>query len=74
MASKPFGSLTPFGENAWARGLPSPFYTASHTALRAELRDLLDEVDFQGNAHEWSEAGEVDPTLYKQVAKLGIVA
>lgn len=72
---KPFGSLTPFGESSWARALPSPYYTASHEALRSELRTYLEEeVDFQGSAHEWSESGDVPQEIYKRVAKLGIVA
>ena len=76
MTNKPFGSLTPFGENSWARSLPSPYYNQSHATLRAELRSWLeeDQVDFEAKAHEWSESGDVPQELYKEVAKLGIVA
>lgn len=75
MAAKPYGSLVPFSEQGWARGLPSPYYNESHAKLRSELRTwLYDEVEIMENIHEWAEEGQLPPEVYQQAAKLGIVA
>jgi hypothetical protein len=75
MATKPFGSLVPFGESSWGRGLPSPYYKESHAKLRAELRTWLeDDVEMLENMFEWSEAGQIPPEIYQESAKRGIVA
>ena len=75
MAAKPYGSLVPFSEQGWARGLPSPYYNESHAKLRSELRTwLYDEVEIMENIHEWTEEGQLPPEVYQQAAKLGIVA
>lgn len=75
MATKPFGSLIPFGEKSYSRGLPSPYYNESHAALRNELRTWLeDDVEMLENMYEWSEAGQIPPEVYQESAKRGIVA
>ena len=75
MAAKAYGSLVPFSEQGWARGLPSPYYTESHAKLRSDLRAWLNEqVEIMENIHEWTEEGQIPPEVYQQAAKLGIVA
>ncbi|KAK9896006.1 putative acyl-CoA dehydrogenase [Cystobasidium minutum MCA 4210] len=75
MAAKPYGSLVPFGESSWSRGLPSPYYKASHEALRHELRTWLeDDLEMLENMFEWTEAGQIPPEVYQESAKRGIVA
>lgn len=75
MATKPFGSLVPFAESSWSRGLPSPYYKESHEKLRAELRTWIeDDLEMLENMFEWTEAGQIPPEVYQESAKRGIVA
>lgn len=74
-AAKPFGSLIPFGEETWSRGLPSPYYKESHERLRKDIRNFVEnEIEILDNAHAWSEAGEVPPEVYQACARKGIIA
>ena len=40
-AAPPFGTLIPFGENSWSRGLPSPYYNEVSSALKSALHVVL---------------------------------
>lgn len=75
LSTRPFGSLVPFAESGWARGLPSPYYNASHVRLRAELRAFIDEeLEILENAHAWTEEGEVPKEVYQKAVKAGLIA
>jgi len=74
-AKKPFGSLVPFSESAWARGLPSPYYTQSHENLRSYVRKwLVEDLELLDNVYDYSEAGEIPAEIYQDAARRGIVA
>lgn len=70
--SKPFGSLIAWAEPTWYHNLPSPFYTPSHQKFRAVVRAWVDEhlMDVSG---DWEEQGKIDPKVYAQAAKDGLL-
>ncbi|KAL8287489.1 hypothetical protein RQP46_003347 [Phenoliferia psychrophenolica] len=69
---KPFGELTPWAEPAWYRGLPSPYYNSTHEQLRVAIREWCDEhTNDVGN--RWEEDGKIDPAVYQQLAKDGLL-
>ncbi|GAA5891544.1 hypothetical protein JCM6882_004505 [Rhodosporidiobolus microsporus] len=69
-----FGSTTPWAEPAYYRGLPSPYYKPSHEKLRKAAREWTD-THLMSVPYEWEEETRtVDPAVYKQAAKDGIVA
>ncbi|GAA5990047.1 hypothetical protein JCM11641_001486 [Rhodosporidiobolus odoratus] len=69
-----FGSATPYSEPSWYRGLPSPYYKASHQQLRQAAREWTD-THLMDVPYEWEEETKVvDPAVYAQAAKDGIVA
>ncbi|GAA5958409.1 hypothetical protein JCM8115_002457 [Rhodotorula mucilaginosa] len=68
-----FGSRIPFAEPADLRGLPSPYYNESHDRLRKAAREWA-EKHVLDVAYEWEEETKVvDPAVYQQAAKDGIV-
>ncbi|GAA5879772.1 hypothetical protein JCM8547_007574 [Rhodosporidiobolus lusitaniae] len=69
-----FGSTVPWAEPAAYRGLPSPYYKPSHAQLRKAARDWCEE-HLMSVPYEWEEETKVvDPRVYEQAAKDGIVA
>ncbi|GAA5867582.1 hypothetical protein JCM3774_001518 [Rhodotorula dairenensis] len=68
-----FGSRIPFAEPANLRGLPSPYYNESHDQLRKAAREWAEKY-VMDVAYEWEEETKVvDPEVYQQAAKDGIV-
>ncbi|GAA5825945.1 hypothetical protein JCM11251_000063 [Rhodosporidiobolus azoricus] len=68
-----FGSSTPWAEPAYYRGLPSPYYKDSHDKLRQAAREWTDKY-LMSVPFEWEEETKtVDPAVYQQAAKDGIV-
>ncbi|GAA6020388.1 hypothetical protein JCM11491_000334 [Sporobolomyces phaffii] len=68
-----YGSLTPFAEPAFYRDLPSPYYKQSHLKLRAAIRDWVD-THLMDIPYEWEEETKVvDPNVYLQMAKDGLL-
>ena len=39
---EPFGSGIPLGDPSWYQNLNTPYYTPSHIAWRAKVRDFMD--------------------------------
>jgi len=68
----PFGSTTPWAEPTWYTGRPSPYYNASHVALRNYLRAWVD-ANFASSSEEWEAAGAVPPELYQKCAEAGLL-
>ncbi|GAA6007196.1 hypothetical protein JCM10207_001542 [Rhodosporidiobolus poonsookiae] len=70
----PFGSHTTWAEPSYYRGLPSPYYNDSHHRLRKAAREWTDK-HLMDVPYEWEEETKVvDPAVYAQAAKDGIVA
>jgi len=67
-----FGEKVPFAEPAWSRTIPSPYYTASHEKLRAAARAWTEE-HIMDVPFEWEENRTIDPKVYEQAAKDGLL-
>ncbi|GAA5898797.1 acyl-CoA dehydrogenase family protein [Sporobolomyces salmoneus] len=69
----PYGSLTPFAEPAFYRDLPSPYHKESHIKLREAIRQWVEKY-LMDVPYEWEEETlVVDPAVYRQMAKDGIL-
>lgn len=53
-----FGDMVPFGDPLWYQDWQSPFYKASHRAVRKYVREFV-EKEIMPNCHEWDEAKQV---------------
>ncbi|SGY15214.1 BQ5605_C013g07289 [Microbotryum silenes-dioicae] len=69
---QPRGSLTPYTENQWVRGIPSPYYNESHEKLRLAARAWTEE-HLMDVGFEWEENREIDHSVYQQLAKDGLL-
>lgn len=67
-----FGNYVVGTEPTWYRGVPTPYYTASHAAFRAKVRDFV-EQKIKPFVDDWLEAGEGYPmSLHKEFYDLGL--
>jgi hypothetical protein len=55
---KPFGDPLAFAEPTWYRGMATPYYSATHAAVRAKVRAFVD-AELVPHIDEWEEAGGV---------------
>ncbi|KAL1976706.1 hypothetical protein VTN31DRAFT_2988 [Thermomyces dupontii] len=69
----PYGELIPFGDPSWYQGYHSPYYNATHAALRQEVRQWV-ESEIEPYVTEWDEAKQVPPKIYKQMGERGYLA
>ena len=67
----PFGNAVIGAEPAWYRGVPTPYYDASHVAYRAKVRDFV-ERELRPNVDDYIERGQYDMSLHKRAHELGI--
>lgn len=88
-ALDPYGSLIPFADPAWYQGVShaflswkncsreaqyhSPYFKESHAALRAEVREWV-ENEIEPYVTEWDEAKKVPDSIYKQMGERGYLA
>ncbi|KIW30315.1 uncharacterized protein PV07_06065 [Cladophialophora immunda] len=72
-ALDPFGSLIPFGDPSWYQGYHSPYYNETHAALRAEVREWV-ENELEPYVTEWDEGKKVPEKIYKQMGERGYLA
>ncbi|KIW98921.1 uncharacterized protein Z519_00584 [Cladophialophora bantiana CBS 173.52] len=72
-ALEPFGSLIPFGDPSWYQGYHSPYYNETHAALRAEVREWV-ENEIEPYVTEWDEGKKVPDEIYKQMGERGYLA
>ncbi|KAL9625000.1 MAG: hypothetical protein Q9160_000729 [Pyrenula sp. 1 TL-2023] len=68
-----YGSLIPFADPAWYQGYYSPYFNESHAALRAEVREWV-ENEIEPYVTEWDEAKKVPDSIYKQMGERGYLA
>lgn len=67
-----FGNYVVGTEPTWYRGVPTPYYTASHVAFRAKVRDFV-EQRIKPFVDDWLDAGEGYPmSLHKEFYDLGL--
>ena len=70
---EPYGDLIPFADPAWYQSYHSPYYNETHAALRAEVREWV-ENDIDPNVTEWDEAKRVPEEIYKEMGRRGYLA
>eukprot|EP01062_Namystynia_karyoxenos_P021930 TRINITY_DN18375_c0_g1_i1.p1 TRINITY_DN18375_c0_g1~~TRINITY_DN18375_c0_g1_i1.p1 ORF type:complete len:441 (+),score=140.90 TRINITY_DN18375_c0_g1_i1:69-1325(+) len=75
---EPFGSKVPFAEPGWYRGQFSPYYTASHAAFRAKVRNFV-EAELKPHVFEWEEkhlrtGWELPKELWRKAYDAGVFA
>ena len=63
----------PYGDPSWYQAYHSPYYNESHKALRAEVRQWVEEK-VEPNVHEWDMKKEVDPKVYQEMGSRGYLA
>lgn len=72
-ALDPFGSQIPFADPSWYQSYHSPYYNATHAALRAEVCEWM-EANVEPYVTEWDEKKEVPPSIYKEMGQRGYLA
>lgn len=68
-----FGDMVPYGDPTWYQGWYSPYYNASHVALRLEVREWMKER-VEPYLNEWDEKKQVDPAIYREMGERGWLA
>ncbi|GAB0136180.1 hypothetical protein EsDP_00004492 [Epichloe bromicola] len=72
-ALEPFGDMIPFADPSWYQGNHSPYFNETHAALRAEVREWV-ENEIEPNVTEWDEAKRVPEEIYKEMGRRGYLA
>ena len=72
-AMEPYGDLIPYADPSWYQGYHSPYFNQTHVALRAEVRQWMEE-DIMPNVTEWDEAKKVPDSVYKAMGEKGWLA
>ncbi|TWU75910.1 hypothetical protein ED733_006074 [Metarhizium rileyi] len=70
---EPFGAMIPFADPSWYQGNFSPYFNETHAALRAEVREWV-ENEIEPNVTEWDEAKRVPEEIYKEMGRRGYLA
>jgi len=68
-----YGDLIPFGDPSWYQGAPSPYYNETHAALRAEVRQFVEEK-CEPFINEWEKNKFVPHEIYKEMGTRGYLA
>jgi len=72
-SQEPYGDMIPYGDPGWYQSYHSPYYKASHVALRNEMREwILKEVE--PYVTEWDEARSVPDKIFQQMGERGYLA
>jgi alkylation response protein AidB-like acyl-CoA dehydrogenase len=72
-ALDPYGDMVPYADPSWYQSYHSPYFNETHAALRAEIREWVEE-EIMPNVTEWDEAKKVPDTIYKQMGERGYLA
>ncbi|KAI9796773.1 MAG: hypothetical protein M1833_006013 [Piccolia ochrophora] len=68
-----YGDLIPYGDPSWYHSYHTPYYNETHAALRAEVREWVDN-EIEPFVTEWDEAKNVPEKIYKQMGEKGYLA
>ncbi|EMD89704.1 hypothetical protein COCC4DRAFT_158806 [Bipolaris maydis ATCC 48331] len=74
--SEPFdsyGDLVPYADPSWYQTYHSPYYNETHAALRAEVRDWVEEK-LMPYVTEWDEAKKVPDEIFLEMGARGYLA
>jgi acyl-CoA dehydrogenase len=71
--SNPDGTaIVPFAEPPWLRGMPSPYYKASHIKWQKDTREFADRV-LNAHAMEWETAETIPSSVYGEFVAAGVL-
>ncbi|KAK7544478.1 acyl-CoA dehydrogenase/oxidase [Phyllosticta citribraziliensis] len=65
-----FGDLVPYADPSWYQTYHSPYFNESHAALRAEVREWVDN-DLMPYVTEWDEAKRIPEEIYRAMGERG---
>ena len=65
--------VIPFADPSWYQSHHSPYYNETHAALRAEVREWVDEK-LEPYVTEWDEGKRVPEEIYKEMGDRGYLA
>jgi len=68
-----FGDLVPYADPNWYQSYHSAHFNESHAALRAEVREWVDN-EIEPFVGEWEEARKVPDSIYKMMGTKGYLA
>ncbi|KAF6227035.1 hypothetical protein HO133_008476 [Letharia lupina] len=69
----PYGAMIPYADPSWYQSYHSPYFNETHVALRAEVREWVDN-EIEPYVTEWDEAKKVPDKIYKQMGERGYLA
>ncbi|WPH02122.1 Hypothetical protein R9X50_00497700 [Acrodontium crateriforme] len=72
-AMDPYGEMIPYADPSWYQSYHTPYFNETHAALRAEIREWVDN-EIQPYVTEWDEAKKVPDSIYKQMGERGYLA
>ncbi|KAK5126789.1 hypothetical protein LTR85_009723 [Meristemomyces frigidus] len=72
-AMDPYGDLVPYADPSWYQSYHTPYFNDTHAALRAEIREWVEE-EIMPNVTEWDEAKKVPDSIYKAMGERGYLA
>lgn len=68
-----YGDLVPYADPSWYQTYHSPYYNETHAALRAEVRDWVEEK-LMPYVTEWDEAKKVPDEIFLEMGQRGYLA
>ncbi|KAK0267024.1 hypothetical protein LTR35_016601 [Friedmanniomyces endolithicus] len=68
-----YGDMVPYADPSWYQSYHTPYFNQSHAALRAEIRDWMEDA-VMPNVTEWDEAKKVPDEIYKAMGERGYLA
>ncbi|KAF5850942.1 hypothetical protein GGP41_010593 [Bipolaris sorokiniana] len=68
-----YGDLVPYADPSWYQTYHSPYYNETHAALRAEVRDWVEEK-LMPYVTEWDEAKKVPDEIFLEMGARGYLA
>lgn len=71
-AQESYGDMIPYADPNWYQGYHTAYYNETHAALRAEVRDWVEE-EIEPYLDDWEEEGVMPPELYKKAGEAGFI-
>lgn len=68
-----YGDLVPYADPSWYQTYHSPYYNETHVALRAEVREWVEEK-LMPYVTEWDEAKKVPDEIFLEMGERGYLA
>merc|ERR1711939_242479 len=68
-----YGDMIPYADPSWYQTYHTPYFNETHAALRAEVREWMEE-EVMPYVTEWDEAKKVPDSIYKPMGERGYLA